>query len=118
MPTVPSTRITFDVYRYCLFSMPTRMNSLLSKPGRCLPRAAIASRFFEPITAPPPQRADAFRPLRTQAKRTSFSPDWPIVATWMSVPSCWRSASCFCCESSPTRNEPSWIESWPSSAST
>ena len=54
------------------------------RTGR-LPRTAMALMFFDPMTAPIPERPLTRLPLDTSAaKRTRFSPATPIDATWMS----------------------------------
>ena len=70
----------FILSRKSEFSFFTSLESSVST--RSCPRTTSALSFFDPITAPSPERA-ARRPrsLTMPEMSESFSPLWPIVAT-------------------------------------
>ncbi len=73
---VPGHDKTFSVARCA--SRTNDRGGVAGLPGT----TAIAFRYFDPHTAPPPQRAAALPPsLMTLEKSTLFSPAWPMLAT-------------------------------------
>ena len=71
----------------CLFLISRRSSGGGAAGTSRLPCTATALSFFEPITAPSPERAAA-RPLLfiTEAMRATFSPAGPMQATCRSLP--------------------------------
>ena len=54
-----------------------------------VPFTAIAFSRFDPNTPPTPP-AECEKLLMSEARRTRFSPAWPMAATWVSGPISWQ----------------------------
>ena len=98
-------------------SRPISFSRSASNVGTaCVPRTAIAFRFFDPMTAPGPVRPACLPPsLLMLAKRTRFSPAGPMQATLRLCPKRCFTANSVCEVVSPTRSDASRSSTSPSS---
>ena len=98
-------------------SRPISFSRSGSKAGTvCVPRTAMALRFFEPMTAPGPVRPACLPPsLLMLAKRTRFSPAGPMHATLRLYPRRCFTACSVCDVVRPARSDASRKSTSPSS---